>query len=95
MENKNKHVMYVLRCSDHTLYTGYTNDLNKRLTTHNNRKGAKYTKSRTPVQCIYFEEYETKQEAMSAEYYFKKKTRQQKLQYIEESRLENDSISNE
>lgn len=95
MEIKTKHFMYVLECSDGTLYTGYTNDLKKRMITHNSGKGAKYTRSRLPVTCIYYEVFETKPLAMSAEYYFKKKTRQQKLSYIEERGFEDDSISNE
>ncbi|MBQ0140442.1 MAG: GIY-YIG nuclease family protein [Kurthia sp.] len=95
MEITNKHYMYVLRCSDDTLYTGYTNNIEKRMLTHNSGKGAKYTRSRLPIQCIYFEQFETKSQAMSAEYFFKKKTRQQKLSYIEERGFEYDSISNE
>lgn len=95
MEITNKHYMYVLKCNDDTLYTGYTNDIEKRMRTHNSGKGAKYTRSRLPIQCIYFEQFETKSQAMSAEYFFKKKTRQQKLSYIEERGFEYDSISNE
>lgn len=95
MESNKKHVMYVLNCADYSLYTGYTNDLIKRLDTHNSGKGAKYTRGRLPVDCIYFEEFATKEEAMSAEFFFKKKTRQQKLKYIEERRKENDSSSDE
>lgn len=87
--------MYVLRCNDDTLYTGYTNNLEKRVATHNAGKGAKYTKARLPVECIYVETFETKQEAMRAEYYFKKKTRTQKLAYIEERGQNDDSITNE
>ena len=50
--------IYVLRCSDGTLYTGYTNNLENRLELHNKGKGAKYTRGRTPVELIYFEEFE-------------------------------------
>lgn len=95
MAKMNNHIMYVLECRDGTLYTGYTNDLEKRMKTHNLGKGAKYTRARLPVLCIYFEGFETKQAAMSAEYHFKKKSRQQKIRYIEESGFKNDSISNE
>ena len=77
------HYMYVLTCSDQSLYTGYTNNLEKRITTHNAGKGAKYTRARRPVKLIYYETFETKQEAMSAEALFKKKTRQAKLAYIQ------------
>ena len=51
-----KHFTYILRCSDDSLYTGYTTDLAKRLQTHNAGKGAKYTKARLPVEMVYHEE---------------------------------------
>jgi putative endonuclease len=79
---ENKHYFYVLECRDSTYYAGYTNNLEKRIATHNAGKGAKYTKTRTPVSCIYFEEYDTKQEAMRKEYAFKQLTRTQKIQYM-------------
>lgn len=79
---ENKHFLYVLQCADGTFYTGYTNNLEKRIATHNAGKGAKYTRIRLPVKCIYFEQYETKQQAMRAEYFFKRKTRQQKMEYM-------------
>lgn len=82
MDQMSNHYFYVLRCKDDTLYAGYTNDLKKRVATHNAGKGAKYTKARIPVECIYFETFETKQEAMRAEYAFKQYTRKQKLDYI-------------
>ncbi len=81
--------MYVLKCADGTLYTGYTNNLEKRVETHNKGTGAKYTKVRRPVKLIFSETFETKKEAMQAEYRFKQLTRQQKLKYIE-SRKENE-----
>ena len=74
--------MYVLACSDGSLYTGYTTDLDKRLKTHNLGKGAKYTKSRLPVNLLYHECFDSKSQAMSAEALFKKKNRQAKLDYI-------------
>lgn len=82
MATSNNHVMYVLECADGTYYTGYTNDLEKRIAVHNSGKGAKYTRARRPVHCIYFEVFENKHDAMSAEYYFKRLTRQQKINYI-------------
>ena len=72
----------MLQCSDDTLYAGYTNDVERRLAVHNAGKGAKYTKARLPVQCIYHETFETKNEAMRVEYAFKQLTRKQKLDYI-------------
>ena len=73
---------YLLRCSDGTLYCGWTNDLEKRLAAHNAGTASKYTRSRRPVELIYFEEFGTKQEAMSREYQIKRLTRQEKLALI-------------
>ncbi len=74
------HYIYILRCADDTLYTGWTTDLKKRIQAHNNKKGAKYTKSRTPVELYYYEEYETKSRALKREARVKKLTRKQKLE---------------
>lgn len=73
---------YLLRCSDDTLYCGWTNDLQKRLANHNAGKGAKYTRSRTPVALVYYEIFETKQEAMKREAAIKKLSRKEKLVLI-------------
>lgn len=73
---------YIVKCSDETLYTGWTNNLKKRLEAHNSGKGAKYTKTRRPVELVYFEEYDTKQEAMKREYAIKQLSRQKKLALI-------------
>lgn len=81
--DEKKAYMYVLECSDGSLYTGYTTDIDKRLKAHNSGKGAKYTKARLPVKLIYQESFTSKKAAMSAEALFKKrKTRQEKLDYI-------------
>ncbi|WP_247947720.1 GIY-YIG nuclease family protein [Streptococcus constellatus] len=79
---ENKAFMYVLECADGSLYTGYTTDIKKRLHIHNAGKGAKYTRARLPVTLLYQEEFSDKPSAMSAEALFKRKTRQQKLEYI-------------
>ena len=68
-----KAYMYVLECSDGSLYTGYSTDVQKRLSVHNSGKGAKYTRARLPVKLLYQEEYPNKPSAMSAEALFKKK----------------------
>ena len=73
---------YMLRCNDGTLYTGWTTDLEKRIHAHNDGKGAKYTKSRTPVNLVYFEAFETKQEALRRESAIKKMSRSDKLKLI-------------
>ena len=79
---ENKAFMYVLECADGSLYTGYTTDIKKRLHIHNAGKGAKYTRARLPVTLLYQEEFPDNPSAMSAEALFKRKTRQQKLEYI-------------
>ena len=73
---------YVLRCADGSLYTGWTKDLEQRLQTHNAGRGGKYTRSRLPVELVYREEFETKEEAMSREWHLKRPTRQEKLRLI-------------
>ncbi|MGN1193148.1 MAG: GIY-YIG nuclease family protein [Dorea sp.] len=73
---------YILKCKDGSLYTGWTNDIEKRVQAHNAGKGAKYTKSRLPVKLVYYEEHETKKEAMKREYAIKHMTRQEKERLI-------------
>lgn len=69
---------YILKCRDNTLYTGWTNDIRKRFRQHQAGKGAKYTKGRGPVELVYLEVSETKQEAMSREAKIKHMTRKEK-----------------
>lgn len=69
---------YLLRCADGTLYCGWTNRLEERIAAHNAGRGAKYTKSRRPVELIYYESYRTKEEAMRREAAIKKLTRAEK-----------------
>ena len=78
----NKNFTYIVECSDHTLYTGWTNDLEKRIEAHNTGKGAKYTKTRRPVRLVYFETFATKEEAMSREYHIQRMSRQEKIKLI-------------
>ena len=73
------HFVYIVRCSDNSLYTGYTNNIEVRINKHNAGKGAKYTKTRRPVVLVYQEMYETKSEALRREYEIKTFTRQRKL----------------
>ena len=72
----------MVRCRDGSLYTGYTNDLDNRIETHNSGRGAKYTRSRLPVELVYFEEFSTKEEAMSREWHIKRLKRPQKEKLI-------------
>ena len=81
-----------VRCADGTLYTGWTNDLKKRIKAHNSGKGAKYTKTRRPVELVYFEHFATKEEAMSREYHIKQLKRAQKQALIDEMNKNNKSI---
>lgn len=76
------HHFYVVKCHDGSLYAGYTNDLEKRMSVHNAGKGAKYTRARLPVTLIHSELLETKQEAMRAEYAFKQLSRMKKINYL-------------
>lgn len=79
-----EYFVYILRCSDNTLYTGITNDLEKRLHKHNNLKsGAKYTRARRPVKLVYSEACVDKSAAQKREYELKGLTREQKLSLIE------------
>lgn len=73
---------YILKCNNGTLYTGWTNNLDKRLKDHNDGKGAKYTKARRPVELVYYEEFESKEEAMKREYAIKQLSRKQKEQLL-------------
>ena len=74
---------YIVECSDGTLYCGWTNNLEKRIKDHNAGKGAKYTKPRLPVKLVYFETYDTKEEAMSREWHIKQLPKKRKLLLIE------------
>ena len=71
---------YIVRCSDGTFYTGWTNDLEKRIAAHNSGEGAKYTRCRRPVELVYYESFRTKEEAMSREWHIKRLTRKQKAE---------------
>ncbi|CAK7008813.1 hypothetical protein CIW83_12520 [Tissierella sp. P1] len=74
--------VYILRCKDNTLYTGWTVDLNKRIYMHNLGKASKYTRARLPVELVYFEKFDNKIEAQRREYAIKQLSRSQKLKLI-------------
>ncbi len=78
---------YIVKCSDKTFYTGWTNDLKKRIEMHNSGKGAKYTKARLPVELVYYEAFDTKEEAMSREWHIKRLSRSEKQKLIEAANL--------
>lgn len=70
--------IYMVRCKDGSLYTGWTNNLDKRVRAHNEGTGAKYTKSKRPVELVYYEEYESKIDAMKREYEIKQFSKKKK-----------------
>lgn len=75
--------VYILKCSDDTLYTGYAVDLKSRIKKHNSKLGAKYTRGRIPVTLLYFEKLESKSECLKREKELKKLSRSKKLELIE------------
>lgn len=75
--------VYILKCSDNSLYTGWTVDLNDRIKVHNSGKASKYTRGRLPVQLVYFEIFEDKIHAQKREYAIKQLSRVQKINLIE------------
>ena len=77
--------VYLLRCADGTLYTGYTDDPVRRTKVHNAGKGAKYTRARLAVELVYQEACADKSAALRREYEIKQLTRVQKLKLIEQS----------
>lgn len=87
MENtKEENYTYILECADGSLYTGWTNNLERRLKAHNAGTASKYTKTRRPVKLAYYETFPTKQEAMRREYAIKQMERREKLKLIEKGR---------
>lgn len=76
------HYVYILRCADDSLYTGYTIDIIRRIEQHNNKKGAKCLMGKLPAKLIYKEEYKTKSEALKRENIIKGWKREQKINLI-------------
>ena len=77
--------LYVVQCSDGTLYTGVSTDIDRRVREHNgSKRGAKYTKTRRPVRLVWSKEFNNRSEAQSAEYNFKKLFHKQKWEIINE-----------
>ncbi len=77
VQQQNNYV-YILRCKDNSLYTGWTTNLENRINCHNLGKGAKYTRSRRPVELVYYECFDNKSEALKREYQIKQLTKQEK-----------------
>lgn len=75
-------LVYILLCSDNSLYTGITNDLNKRFAAHKNGKGAQYTKSHKPIKIVYSQSFEQKSDALKREVEIKKMRRPDKIKTL-------------
>ena len=83
MKDTKKYYVYMVRCNDNSLYTGYTvNNLKKRIRAHNEKKGAKYTRSRIPVKLAYYEIYCNLSDALKREIEIKKLSKLQKESLI-------------
>ena len=82
--------IYILRCADGTLYTGWTNDPDRRLAAHQAGRGGKYTRARLPVEMVYTERFDTKREAMRREWEIKQLTREEKLKLIGDDKTGDD-----
>lgn len=85
-------VLYMLRCRDGSLYTGITNNLEKRLEAHRSGKGAKYTRGRCPLELVYTEKCEDKSAALKREVEIKKLSRDEKIQLIGANKNPEDQI---
>jgi putative endonuclease len=81
------YTLYILQCSDKSLYTGIAKDVSKRLEVHAQGKGSKYVYSRSPFKLVYQEEYPSKSLALQREYDIKQMTREQKLMLIKRKKL--------
>jgi putative endonuclease len=76
------HYVYIVECHDGSYYTGYTTDVERRVSEHNSERGAKYTRGRTPVDLVHTESFDSKSAAMSREYEVKQLTRRQKERLV-------------
>ena len=87
MEQEQNNYVYIVRCADGSLYTGWTKHIARRISAHNAGKGAKYTKSRLPVTLVYQESFATEREARSRERHIKQLSREEKLALIGEGNV--------
>lgn len=76
------HFVYMLRCRDNSLYTGYTTNLENRLKAHNSGKGAKYTRARRPVSLVFYREVEDRSTGLKLEYKIKRLTKAKKEELV-------------
>ena len=95
-KNKRNNFVYILQCKDNSLYTGWTNDIDKRLEAHNSGRGAKYTRGRGPVRLVHLETFETKEEALKRERAIKRLSTEKKWKLvIEDTESEREKSGNE
>ncbi|MES9940108.1 MAG: GIY-YIG nuclease family protein [Candidatus Thiodiazotropha sp. 6PLUC2] len=85
--HENSWYVYILRCSDRTLYTGVTNDIKRRVSEHNQGIGAKYTRGRTPVELVFLESASNRSTALRREWDIKKMKLREKLKIIDQAIL--------
>lgn len=76
--------IYMVRCKDNSLYTGWTTNIERRVKEHNSGKGAKYTRARLPVKLVYYEKFKNKKEATKREYMIKKFSKLKKERFVKE-----------
>jgi len=81
------HYVYVVRCANGSLYTGYTKDIEVRMAAHNEGKGGRYTRTHRPVELIAFWGFTTKREALQIEYRIKQLSRQKKLELVQQPEI--------
>ncbi|UCZ53295.1 GIY-YIG nuclease family protein [Bacillus shivajii] len=86
--NDRKHFVYILKCKDNTFYTGYTTNVGRRLKMHEQGKGAKYTRGRSPLLLVHEECFSTKTEALQREHEIKQLSRSEKLVLIKDKKVE-------
>jgi len=78
--------VYIIKCEDGSLYTGYTNDLEKRFEKHKKGKGAKYTRSHKPKEIVFFREYDNKIVALKKEREIKNLAKEEKINFIKQNK---------
>ncbi len=84
LPQSNAHYVYVVRCANGSLYTGYTKDIAARIAAHNAGKGGRYTRTHRPVELMAFWSFATKREALQIEYRIKQLPRQKKLELVQQ-----------
>ena len=77
-----KYYVYIVECADRSLYTGFTNDLERRVNEHNNGTGAKSLRGKRPVKLVYYEEFKNSTDARKREYAIKQWKKEHKIKLI-------------